>query len=100
MIDKTKTKKDKYSKFLKEKLVDNNVTGWQLISTNGNNIVLNKKYAELEEINILIDHTDTDSYIFHLTLPLKHSGFSFYKRIHDEHAFSVYLNQYVDYIIV
>jgi hypothetical protein len=95
MIDKTK--KDKYSKFLKEKLTDN---GWQFIETNGNNIVLNKQYAELEEINILIDHTDTDSYIFHLTLPLKHSGFSFYKKINDEDAFSVYLKQYIDYIIV
>lgn len=98
MIDKTK--KEKYAIFLKEKLVDNNVTGWQFIETNGNSIVLNKQYAELEEINILIDDTDTGSYIFHLTLPLKHSGFSFYKRINDEDAFLLYLKQYVDYIIV
>jgi hypothetical protein len=97
MIDITKT--HKYSIYLKEKLVDND-NGWQLIKLNENNIILNKKYAELEEINILIDETILGSYIFHLTLPLKDSGFSFYKRITDESTFALYLKQYIDYIIV
>ena len=89
-------KKNEYSAFLKEKLVDK---GWQFIESKENNIVLNKKYSELEEINIVIDNNkQNDSYVFHLTLPLKNSIFSFYKRINDEETFSTYLNQYIDYI--
>ena len=88
-------KKNEYSAFLKEKLIDK---GLQFIESKENNIVLNKKYSELEEINILIDNKTNDSYVFHLTLPLKNSIFSFYKKIYDEETFSTYLEQYIDYI--
>ena len=49
-------------------------------------------------IDILIDNKTNDSYVFHLTLPLKNSIFSFYKKIYDEETFSQYLEQYIDYI--
>ena len=87
--------KNKYSAFLKEKLVDK---GWQFIESKENCIVINKKYSELEEINILIDKKTNGASVFHLTLPLKNSIFSFYKKIYDEKTFFQYLEQYIDYI--
>lgn len=91
----TVNKKNEYSNFLKEKLIDK---GWQFIESKENNIVLNKKYSELEEINIVIDNNTNGSSVFHLTLPLKNSIFSFYKKINDEKIFSEYLTKYIDYI--
>ena len=91
----TVNKKNDYSAFIKERLVDK---GWQFIVSKENNIVLNKKYSELEEINIMINDNNNGSSVFHLTLPLKNSIFSFYKKITDEETFSTYLKQYIDYI--
>jgi len=91
----TVNKKNEYSIFLKEKLLDK---GWQFIESKDNNIIINKKYSELEEINIMINDNNNGSSVFHLTLPLKNSIFSFYKKINDEETFSTYLKQYIDYI--
>ena len=92
--------KNKYSEFLKNNLLHK---GWQFVESKDNNIILNKKYSELQEINILIDNSqninsDNDSTIFHLSVPLNNSEFSFYKKINGETLFSDCLKQYVDYI--
>jgi hypothetical protein len=92
--------KNKYSEFLKNNLLHK---GWQIVESKENNIVLNKKYSELQEINILIDNCQhnnihTHSTIFHLSVPLNNSEFSFYKKINGETLFSEYLKQYIDYI--
>ena len=97
--------KNKYSDFLKNNLLHK---GWQIVESKENNIVLNKKYSELEEINILIDNcqnnniqnnnSQNNSTIFHLSVPLNNSEFSFYKKINGETLFSNYLTQYVNYI--
>ena len=87
--------KNKYSEFLKSKLLHK---GWQFVQSKENNIVLNKKYSELQEINILIDNTLNEPTIFHLSIPLNNSVFSFYKKINGETLFSDYLTQYIDYI--
>ena len=83
--------KHKYSEFLKNNLLHK---GWQFVESKDN-----KKYSELEEINILIDNSqNNDSTIFHLSVPLNNSEFSFYKKINGETLFSDCLKQYVDYI--
>jgi len=92
--------KNKYSEFLKNNLLHK---GWQIVESKDNNIILNKTYSELQEINILIDNSqninsDNDSTIFHLSVPLNNSEFSFYKKINGETLFSDCLKQYVDYI--
>jgi len=92
--------KNKYSDFLKNNLLHK---GWQVVESKENNIVLNKKYSELQEINILIDNslnnnTQNECTIFHLSVPLNNSVFSFYKKINGETLFSNYLTQYVNYI--
>ena len=46
----------------------------------------------------MINDNNNGSSVFHLTLPLKNSIFSFYKKITDEETFSTYLKQYIDYI--
>ena len=92
--------KNKYSEFLNNNLLHK---GWQIVESKDNNIILNKKYSELQEINILIDNSQNNnsqnnSTIFHLSVPLNNSEFSFYKKINGETLFSNYLTQYVNYI--
>jgi hypothetical protein len=79
-------------------LISNN-SNWQIITFNNNHIILNKKYSELEEINIRMEHNNIFTK-FHLTLPLLNSPYSFYKKINDEQIFYDYLNHYIDYISV
>jgi hypothetical protein len=54
--------------------------GWQFITTDSNKIVMNKKYHELEEINIEYKNS-----FYHFSLPINNSSFSYYKKIADEH---------------
>jgi hypothetical protein len=60
--------------------------GWLFTKEETNYIQMNKLYSELEEISIQL----TPSYI-HISLPIKQSSFSFYKRLTD-------LTQSVDFV--
>jgi len=88
-------KKNEYSNIFKETLINK---GWQFIESGKNNIILNKQYSELEEINILFNDSINGIPIFHLKLPLKKSEFSFYIKIYSEETFSEYIKQYIEYI--
>ena len=70
--------------------------GWQFIKKDYNNIVMNKKFSELEEINI---HWDSSPNNIHFSLPLKKSNYSFYKKFHSGNTnSSIFLNNYVRYL--
>ena len=51
--------------------------GWQFIQTHSDDrIIMNKKYQELEEINIEYKNSQ-----YHFSLPLKNSIYCYYKKI-------------------
>ena len=57
--------------------------GWQYVTKNDNRIILNKKYHELDIIDIQILDRD-----IHFSLPLKDSEYSFYNKFscNDKHT--------------
>ena len=73
--------------------------GWQFIKKDYNNIVMNKKFNELEEITIHMDSFYHDNSI-HFSLPLKKSNYSFYKKFHlgNIQDSILFLNNYVHYL--
>jgi len=76
--------------------------GWQFIKKDYNNIIMNKKFSELEEIHIHWDKNlnNNNNNNIHFSLPLKKSNYSFYKKFHSEntqHA-CLFLNNYVQYL--
>jgi len=68
--------------------------GWQLIKTQSNQIIMNKKYHELEEI--VIEYKNSH---YHFSLPIKDSIFSYYKKIPDELQSVLFFKSYVDYLV-
>ena len=73
--------------------------GWQFIKTDYNNIIMNKKFNELEEIHIHWDNNPNNNNI-HFSLPLKKSNYSFYKKFHlgNIQDSILFLNNYVNYL--
>ena len=73
--------------------------GWQFIKKDYNNIVMNKKFSELEEITIHMDSFYDDNTI-HFSLPLNKSNFSFYKKFHAGNIQDsiLFLTNYVQYL--
>ena len=65
--------------------------GWQIIMSDSTKIVMNKKYYELEEINIEYKNS-----FYHFSLPINNSTFSFYKKITDESQSIEFLKIYVN----
>jgi hypothetical protein len=64
--------------------------GWQFIKSQSNCLVMNKKYYELDEINIEYKNS-----FYHFSLPINNSSFSYYKKIADEQQSIQFLKIYV-----
>jgi len=69
-------------------------TGWQFIKTDITTLIMNKKYHELEEINIEYKNS-----VYHFSVPLKNSNYCYYKRIADEQQSVHFLRRFVDGLI-
>ncbi len=68
--------------------------GWYFLKSNKNQIVMRKKYEELDEININYNND-----LIEFTLPMENPSFSFFKRMkNDEQSFDFFKN-YIDFII-
>ena len=67
--------------------------GWQIVKEDDHEIHMNKKYAELENISIV--RSRPSSNIIHITLPIKNSIYSFYKRHTDIQQSLRFLQIYV-----
>jgi hypothetical protein len=78
--------------------------GWQFIKENENEIQMNKKYSELEDISIKQSsfkspNMSPSSDVIHITLPIKNSAYSFYKRHTDIETSKSFLQHYVSDLI-
>jgi len=69
-------------------------TGWQFMKTDTTTIIMNKKFHELEEINIQYKNS-----YYHFSLPLKNSVYCYYKRIADEQQSIQFLKTFVSHLI-
>lgn len=86
--------------------------GWQFIKKDHNNIIMNKKFSELEEINIQWDSSPNNSpnnypnnypniNNIHFSLPIKNSSYSFYKKFNYKlNDSSIFLDNYVHYLSI
>jgi len=66
--------------------------GWQFIKEEGREIQMNKKYSELEDISIKMSSTTN---VIHITVPIQHSVYSYYKRHIDLESSKTFLFNYV-----
>lgn len=64
---------------------------WQFITSQSNHLVMNKKYQELDEINI-----EYKKNFYHFLLPINNSRFSYYKKIADQQQAIHFLEIYID----
>jgi hypothetical protein len=74
--------------------------GWQFIKDKDNEIQMNKKYSELEYISVKYTtikphNLSVSSNVIHITLPIKNSVYSFYKRHTDLETSKSFLQNYV-----
>ena len=69
-------------------------TGWQFIKNDITTLIMNKKFYELEEINIEYKNS-----FYHFQLPLKNSNYCYYKRIANENQSVQFLRRFVDSLI-
>lgn len=67
--------------------------GWQIVKEDEREIHMNKKYSELENISIV--RSRPSSNIIHITLPIKNSIYSFYKRHTNLQQSMYFLQNYV-----
>ena len=77
--------------------------GWQFIKTDLNEIIMNKKFYELEEITIQSTNQSTT----HFTFPIKNSIYSFYKKFShpisnddDDNESILFLDNYIHDLLV
>ena len=66
--------------------------GWQFIKEDNNEIQMNKKYSELEDISIKKSSTTN---VIHITVPIQNSVYSYYKRHTDLELSKTFLYNYV-----
>ena len=66
--------------------------GWQFIKEKDNEIQMNKKYSELEDISIKMSSTTN---VIHITVPIQNSVYSYYKRHTDLQTSKNFLYNYV-----
>ena len=69
--------------------------GWQFVKIDLNNIIMNKKFHELEEINIEYKNS-----VYHFSLPLKNSVYSYYKKFDDRQQEQTiqFFKAYIEYL--
>jgi hypothetical protein len=68
---------------------------WQIIISHPKHIVMNKKFRELDEINIEYKNS-----FYHFSLPINNSPFSYYKKIADEQQAISFFKIYIDGLIL
>ena len=85
--------------------------GWQFVKEDSMRIQMNKKYSELEEISVSVSNSSSsysssstsssssNSDIIHITLPIKNSNYSFYKKHTDLQQSIMFLQNYIADII-
>lgn len=90
--------------------------GWQFVKEDSTRIQMNKKYSELEEISVSVSNSEYSPYyascstasstaspvntdIIHITLPIKNSKYSFYKKHTDRLQSIMFLQNYIADII-
>ena len=66
--------------------------GWQFIKEKDDEIQMNKKYSELEDIFI---KKSSMTNIIHITVPIQNSVYSYYKRHTDLESSKTFLYNYV-----
>ena len=66
--------------------------GWQFIKEEVDEIQMNKKYSELENISVKKSSTTNN---IHITVPIQNSAYSFYKRHTDLESSKNFLHNYV-----
>jgi|TARA_B110000967_G_C18615327_1_gene426054 hypothetical protein len=66
--------------------------GWQFIKEKDDEIQMNKKYSELEDISIKKSSTTN---VIHITVPIQNSVYSYYKRHTDLELSKTFLYNYV-----
>ena len=66
--------------------------GWQFIKEKDDEIQMNKKYSELEDISI---KQSTSTNVIHISVPIQNSIYNYYKRHTDLEASKDFLNNYV-----
>lgn len=64
--------------------------GWQFTSEDSTYIQMNKVYSELEEISIQV----SNKYV-HMSLPIKNSVYSYYKRLDNISDSLNFVNDYI-----
>lgn len=64
--------------------------GWQFTSEDSTYIQMNKVYSELEEISIQV----SNKYV-HMSLPIKNSVYSYYKRLDNISDSLNFINNYI-----
>jgi len=69
--------------------------GWQFTKIDSTNLQMNKIYSELEEISIQV----SSKYI-HISLPIKNSKYSYYKRHVNVSDSLEFIDNYISDIIV
>jgi len=70
--------------------------GWQFIKENNNEIQMNKKYSELEDISVT---QSTSPNIIHISVPIQNSIYSYYKRHTDLETSKDFLHNYISELI-
>jgi len=74
--------------------------GWQYVKEDSMLIQMNKKYSELEEISVSVSNfSSPNTNIIHITLPIKNSTYSFYKKHTDRLQSITFLQNYITDII-
>tara|TARA_B110000967_G_scaffold159042_1_gene164581 strand:+ start:372 stop:641 length:270 start_codon:yes stop_codon:yes gene_type:complete len=66
--------------------------GWQFIKEDNNEIQMNKKYSELEDISI---KQSTSTNVIHISVPIQNSIYSYYQRHTDLETSKDFLYNYV-----
>ena len=72
--------------------------GWQFIKEDNNEIQMNKKYSELEDISIK-HSTQSSTNVIHISVPIQNSIYSYYKRHTDLESSKTFLHNYVSELI-
>ena len=72
--------------------------GWQFIKENNNEIQMNKKYSELDDISIKRSTNDSTN-VIHITVPIQNSIYSYYKRYYTLESSKNFMSNYVSELI-
>jgi hypothetical protein len=67
--------------------------GWVFTYFNKHEILMRKKYQELDEI-----HINTNGQLIEFVMPIKNSQYSYFKKFYNDHDGLLFLKNYINYL--